>query len=145
MQRAAAVRYCVRPRRSWRLRGPLQLPGLHSLISSAWQGNKTVVASVCHGPAALLGALNTATGRSIVAGKQLCGFTNSKEEASQYTQVVPWLLEEKAKVAGALFSRGPDWQCHAVADGRLVTGHQNPASSCRVAELAVEAAGMLQK
>ena len=96
------------------------------LIESFARADKPV-AAVCHAPAALRHVKGT-DGRPLVDGKQVTGFTNSEEEGVGLTHVVPFLLEDMLRQAGAQFVRGPDWQPHVVTDGRLVTG-QNPASS----------------
>jgi hypothetical protein len=37
-------------------------------------------------------------------------------------QDVPFLLEDKLKEDGALYTKGQDWHSNAVFDGNLVTG-----------------------
>ncbi|GGB06284.1 type 1 glutamine amidotransferase domain-containing protein [Allosediminivita pacifica] len=96
------------------------------VIGKAWDSGK-IVASVCHGPAAFAKVVD-ANGVSIVKGRKVSAFTNSEEEAVGLTKAVPFLLETKLRELGAIFEGVDDWQPHAVADGRLVTG-QNPASS----------------
>lgn len=87
---------------------------------------------VCHGPAALTGAVD-ADGRSLIRGKKLTGFTNSEEAAVNLTDSVPFLLETRLKEMGGRFSSVDNFQPHVVVDGHLVTG-QNPASSKASAE-----------
>ena len=41
-------------------------------------------------------------------------------------QDVPFLLEDKLKEDGALYTKGQDWHSHAVFDGNLVTGEPFP-------------------
>jgi putative intracellular protease/amidase len=96
-----------------------------------------VVAAVCHGPAGLVGA-RYADGKPVVAGRRVSAFTNSEERAAKLDKTVPFLLEDRLRALGAHFESGPDFQPFAIADGNLVTG-QNPASSARVAELAIAA------
>jgi putative intracellular protease/amidase len=97
-----------------------------------------VVAAVCHGPAGLVSA-RSANGKPVVEGRRVAGFTNGEERAAGLTDVVPFLLESRLRELGGRYESGPDFQPFAVADGKLVTG-QNPMSSARVAELALEAA-----
>jgi putative intracellular protease/amidase len=85
------------------------------------------VGAVCHGPAALVGAVNTA-GEPVVKGQRVTGFTNGEEAGVGLTDVVPFLLADKLAELGARYTSGPDWETHVVVDGSLVTG-QNPASS----------------
>lgn len=95
------------------------------------------VGAVCHGPAALVD-VKLSDGSMLVAGKKVAPFTNAEEKAVELTEVVPFLLEDKLKQAGATLSPGENFKENAVRDGRLVTG-QNPASATRTAELVIEA------
>jgi putative intracellular protease/amidase len=56
------------------------------------------------------------------------GFTNAEEEAVGLTAVVPFLLEDRLKERGGVYSKGADWAPNVKVDGKLMTG-QNPASS----------------
>jgi len=96
-----------------------------------------VVAAVCHGPAGLVNA-RYPDGKSVVAGRRVSAFTDAEERAVKLNGVVPFLLEDRLRGLGAHFESGPDFRPFAIADGNLVTG-QNPASSARVAELALAA------
>ena len=55
-----------------------------------------------------------------------------EEDAVELTNVVPYLVEDMLRDAGADFQRGEDWNSFVVRDGNLITG-QNPASSEGVA------------
>ncbi|WP_114239722.1 type 1 glutamine amidotransferase domain-containing protein [Dyella sp. C9] len=115
------------------------LPGsarLAELLSAAWKEGK-VVSAVCHGPAGLVNAKDS-DGAPLVKGRRVSAFTNREEEAAGLTAVVPFLLETRLRELGARYEKGPDFQPHAVRDGRLVTG-QNPASSEEVARLVLQA------
>ena len=68
----------------------------------------------------------------------MTGFTNSEEEASGLTAVVPMLLEDTMIARGANYSKAGDWQTYTRQDGHLITG-QNPGSSEAVAELLLAA------
>ena len=101
-------------------------------------GNGAVIAAVCHGPAALLGA-TLERGEPLVKGRRVSGFTDAEEKAAGLTEVVPFLLETELRNLGAHFDgEDENFAAHAVRDGQLVTG-QNPASSKRVAELIIDA------
>ncbi|WP_163409972.1 type 1 glutamine amidotransferase domain-containing protein [Flavobacterium ajazii] len=100
-----------------------------ALIESFYTHNKPV-AFVCHAPAVLKNV--KVKGEYLVKGKKITGFTNAEEEAVGLTKVVPFLLEDALSANGGIFSKGPNWQPYAVADGLLITG-QNPASSKLVA------------
>lgn len=90
------------------------------------------VGAVCHAPAALVNVRGR-DGDYLVKGRRVTGFTNSEEEGVGLTAVVPFLLEDKLKERGAIFSKAADWAPYVQVDGRLVTG-QNPASSGPAAE-----------
>ena len=74
-----------------------------------------------------------ADGQSILAGKQVNGFTDDEETAAGLTGVVPFMLETRMRSLGGQFQKAPNWQSFAVQDGRLITG-QNPNSSVLVAQ-----------
>ncbi len=101
------------------------------LIEAFMAANKPV-ALVCHAPGVLRHVL-APDGRPLVEGKQVAGFTNSEEESAGLTKIVPFLVEDELKAKGGLYSNGPDWEPHVVADGLLITG-QNPKSSAPAAQ-----------
>jgi len=102
------------------------------LIESFYQHHKPV-ASVCHGPAVFQHTKDS-DGKPLVAGKNVTAYSNSEEEAIDFTEIVPFSVEDMLKENGGVYSKGPDWHPYALEDGLLVTG-QNPASSELVAEL----------
>ncbi len=106
-----------------------------ALIESFFTAGKHV-ALICHAPAALR-HVKTPAGSPLVSGKKVTGFSDTEEAAMHLTNVVPFLLEDKLKAEGGIYSKGADGTSHVVSDGLLITG-QNPASS-------VEAAGVLLK
>jgi putative intracellular protease/amidase/uncharacterized protein (DUF2267 family) len=110
-------------------------PDIGRLLVTMLDADK-VVASVCHGPAALLPAVRDAGGWAF-AGRTLAGFTNEEEAQAGLADRAPWLLEDRLRDAGGSLTTGPAWQPFSVVDGNLVTG-QNPASSADVARQAVE-------
>lgn len=96
-----------------------------------------VVGAVCHGPAALV-EIKLSDGTALVAGKMVAPFTNAEEEAVGLTNVVPFLLEDRMRAAGASPVPAANFSENAVTAGRLVTG-QNPASATKTAQQVVEA------
>ena len=56
-----------------------------------------------------------------------------EEEAAGLTGVVPFLVEDSLKQAGARYSKGPDGDSYVFTEKTLVTG-QNPASSAATAQ-----------
>lgn len=110
-------------------------PEIQRVVERAWNGGK-IVAAVCHGPAALLGA-KLEDGTPLVQGRKLTGFSNDEE--SGYAQDdVPFLLETALRTEGAQYQSADVWQEYVVVDGRLMTG-QNPASGGALAKVIVEA------
>lgn len=100
------------------------------LIESFYDSGK-IVTFVCHAPGVLRHVEHN--GKPLVKGKRVTGFTNEEEEEVQLTHVVPFLVEDELKKLGGLFEKKPNWEVHAIIDGRLITG-QNPASSTATAQ-----------
>ena len=97
-----------------------------ALIEAFVKADKPVGA-VCHAPVALVNVRGK-DGKYLVEGKRVTGFTNTEEEAVGLTAVVPFLLEDRLKERGGIFSKAANWVPYVQVDGKLVTG-QNPASS----------------
>lgn len=97
-----------------------------ALIEAFVKADKPV-AAVCHAPVALVNVRGK-DGEYLVKGKHVAGFTNAEEEAVNLTAVVPFLLEDRLKERGGIYSKAADWVPYVQVDGKLVTG-QNPASS----------------
>lgn len=91
---------------------------------------------VCHGPAALVGAF-AEDGTTLVLNRRLTAFTNEEERKVGLEHHMPFLLENRLKELGAIFSEAEPFQEHVVVDAPLVTG-QNPASSTAAALRLVE-------
>lgn len=102
-----------------------------ALIEAFVKADKPVGA-VCHAPVAFVN-VHKKHGESLVKGKRVTGFTNTEEEAMDLTAVVPFLLEDRLKERGGIYSKVANWVPYVQVDGRLVTG-QNPASSGPAAE-----------
>jgi putative intracellular protease/amidase len=102
-----------------------------ALIEAFVKADKPVGA-VCHAPAALVNVRGK-DGEYLVKSKRVTGFTNAEEEAVGLTAVVPFLLEDRLKERGGVYSKGANWAPYVRVDGKLVTG-QNPASSGPAAE-----------
>ena len=97
-----------------------------------------IVAAVCHGPAALLNVIGP-DGQPLLRDRRVTGFTNGEEAVVQLQKVVPFLLEDRLRAAGAKFEHAlVPFACHVVSDGALITG-ENPASSEAVAKTLMEA------
>ncbi|MBE0604266.1 MAG: type 1 glutamine amidotransferase domain-containing protein [Deltaproteobacteria bacterium] len=102
-----------------------------ALIESFVKAGKPVGA-VCHAPVVLVNVRGK-NGEFFIKGKRVTGFSNSEEDAVALLNIVPFLLEDKLKERGGVYSKGTDWTSHVLVDGILVTG-QNPASSGPAAE-----------
>jgi putative intracellular protease/amidase len=102
-----------------------------ALIEAFVKADKPVGA-VCHAPVALVNVRGK-DGEYLIKGKRVTGFTNEEEEAVGLTAVVPFLLEDRLKEQGSIYSKTANWVPYVQVDGRLVTG-QNPASSEPAAE-----------
>jgi putative intracellular protease/amidase len=110
--------------------------GTTHAVEAAFRAGK-VVASGCHGAAALVSA-QRADGRPLVEGRQVNSFTDAEETAAGLADVVPFRLESRLRELGARFDGAPNWQPHVVRDGQLITG-QNPKSSLLVADRVLDA------
>lgn len=105
-------------------------PVVGAAASAVWAAGG-LVASVCHGPAALVGAVDT-SGQPLVRGRAVTGFSNAEERAARVDDVVPVLLADRLAELGADYREAPAFTEQVVVDGRLITG-QNPAidRTCR--------------
>ncbi|KAL6862025.1 class I glutamine amidotransferase-like protein [Trichoderma novae-zelandiae] len=115
--------------------------GLQKIAEDVW-ANGGVVSSVCHGPAIFANVKDRATGKPIISGKTITGFTTEGEDVLKImSEIRSWgkpLVEEHAAALGATYKRPDDvWGDFHIADGRLVTG-TNPASAASTAKAAVE-------
>lgn len=111
--------------------------GLHALLARHDAAGR-LVAAVCHGPAALVHARRS-DGAPLLRGRRATGFTNAEETQVGLHDVVPFLLEDAMKQAGAEFRTVPQpWASHVERDGNLLTG-QNPQSSAALARELVRA------
>jgi putative intracellular protease/amidase len=107
------------------------------LASEFWQSGK-IVSAVCHGPAALIQAVD-ADGKSIFSGRLFTGFSNEEEKAVDGVNLIPFLLEDKIAGLGGKYEKAKElWASKVVVDGRLITG-QNPASATDIGKAILKA------
>ncbi len=102
-----------------------------ALIEAFVKADKPVGA-VCHAPSALINVRGK-EGEYLIKSRRVTGFSDAEEEAVGLTAVVPFLLEDRLKERGGVYSKGANWAPYVQVDGKLVTG-QNPASSGPVAD-----------
>ncbi|MEO6820675.1 MAG: type 1 glutamine amidotransferase domain-containing protein [Ginsengibacter sp.] len=85
------------------------------------------VASVCHGPAALIKAAEMDA--TVLKGKRVTGFSNTEEKLAMRSDNIPYTLEDRLKELGADYHTGlVPFLSHTEIDGLLITG-QNPLSA----------------
>ncbi|UOR11159.1 type 1 glutamine amidotransferase domain-containing protein [Halobacillus amylolyticus] len=104
---------------------------IHSVLQHFVEKDK-VIGAVCHGPAAFVGAKDS-SGDPFIKGKNITGFSTKEEKEMDFTDKVPFLLEDRLKEEGANFQTAAPFEEHVEVDGKLVTG-QNPQSSLATAE-----------
>jgi putative intracellular protease/amidase len=108
--------------------GPMQDlavdPDIGRLMAAILGDPDEVLAAVCHGPASFLSA-HDADGNWLFKGRRLTSFSNEEETQSTFAGNAPWLLEDRLRLADALYEAEPAWTRHAVTDGNLVAGQQN--------------------
>ena len=110
---------------------------LQALASDVWNRGG-IVGTVCHGPAILPGVIDSKTGKSIVDGRTVTGFTIEGElifnilGKMRHDKVVP--IVEAVIAAGGDYSTSMSaFDDYSVTSGRLVTG-TNPESGRSTAE-----------
>lgn len=111
--------------------------GLQSIAADVWDRGG-IVGAVCHGPALMPGIIDSKTGKSIIHGKTVTGFTIEGElifnilDKMREDKVVP--IVEAVTAAGADYSTSMNaFDDYSVTSGRVVTG-TNPQSGRSTAE-----------
>lgn len=109
----------------------------NKFVADAYEGG-SVVAAVCHGTAGLLN-VTLSSGKKLVDGHKITGFSNAEEHAVDLTETMPFSLETELVKSGATYTKADGlWGQHTVVDGSIVTG-QNPKSATSTAEAVVKA------
>ena len=94
------------------------------------------VASVCHGPAALIKAAELKP--SLLKGKRVTGFSNAEEKLVFKMDNIPYTLEDRLKELGADYKKGIlPFLSHVEVDGLFISG-QNPLSAAPTAKALLE-------
>ncbi|MDR3714485.1 MAG: type 1 glutamine amidotransferase domain-containing protein [Puia sp.] len=91
------------------------------------------IGAICHGVSALL-SMKTTQGETFVKGRQLTAACDSEERVLGLTDTLPFSLESALIAAGAVYSKGPDFDSHILMDGNVITG-QNSSSSKDLAKM----------
>ena len=111
--------------------------GLQAIAADVWDRGG-IVGTVCHGPAILPGVIDSKTGKSIVDGKTVTGFTIEGELVfnilgrMRKDKVVP--VVEAVTAAGGYYSTSMSaFDDYSITSGRLVSG-TNPESGRSTAE-----------
>lgn len=87
---------------------------------------------VCHAPG-VLHTVKKHDGTLFVTDRSVTGFTDGEEEAAGLTGVVPFLVEDSLKQAGARYSKGPRCCHRALADRERVCSKRKRAG-CKETE-----------
>jgi putative intracellular protease/amidase len=110
---------------------------LQGIAADVWNRGG-IVGSVCHGPAIFPGVLDAKTGKSIIEGKTVTGFTIEGElifnilDKMREDKVVP--IVEAVTAVGAYYSTSMNpFDDYSITSGRIVTG-TNPESGKSTAE-----------
>jgi putative intracellular protease/amidase len=122
--------------------------GLQTTAANIWDRGG-VVGAVCHGPAIMPGIIDSKTGKSIIAGKTVTGFTIEGElifrilDKLRADNVVP-VVEAVTRVGAFYSSSMGAFDDYSITSGRVVTG-TNPESARSAAERAVKLFHTLQR
>ncbi|MGM0844792.1 MAG: type 1 glutamine amidotransferase domain-containing protein [Bacillota bacterium] len=98
--------------------------------------NNKLIGAVCHGPAGFAD-VKLSSGKYLVEGKRITGFTNEEEQQMDMDGLVPFLMESRLRENGADFQKGSPFSDYVVTDTGFVTG-QNPQSSLNTAKAFIE-------
>jgi len=111
--------------------------GLQAIATDIWDRGG-IIGAVCHGPAIMPGIIDSKTGKSIIEGKTVTGFTIEGElifnilDKLREDKVVP--VVEAVTAVGAHYSTSMNaFDDYSVTSGRVVTG-TNPQSGRSAAE-----------
>lgn len=108
--------------------GPMQDlavdPYIGGILTAMLDDPNKIVASVCHGQASFLSA-HRDDGTWLFKGRNLTAFSNEEETMAGFSGNAPWLLQDRLRLAGAIYEAASAYTPHFVVDGNLITGQQN--------------------
>ncbi|KAF3400139.1 Glyoxalase 3 [Penicillium rolfsii] len=117
-----------------------------SLIQKFSASGKAISA-VCHAPTVFLRAI-TESGKSLLSGSTVTGFSNAEEDLVNMSSVMPYMLEDELnKVTNGSYVKADEpWGEKVVvsktADGAILITGQNPASASGVGRALLESLGL---
>jgi putative intracellular protease/amidase/predicted ester cyclase len=122
-------------------------PDVKRIAAAIWSKGG-VVASLCHGTAALLD-VKLADGSYLIAGHEVTGFTNQEEAIAQKqigAEYLPFYLQDEIGKRGGLFKEAPPFTPSVAVSrgGRLITGQQNFSGLLLGKQLVAQLAGGAQ-
>lgn len=122
--------------------------GLQAIASNVWNKGG-IVAAVCHGPVILPGVIDAKTGKSVIDGKAVTGFTVEGEVVLNVFEKlksdgVKFVVDAVEKAGAYYSSPMHPFDDYSITVGRLITG-ANPASARSTAERALKAFDKLPK
>lgn len=117
--------------------------GVPSITPSNDGDTILITSHSCHGGAIFPGIIDPSTGKSVISGRKVTGFTTrGEEEEGVLDTIKSWkrpTIEASAADSGATYvSPAGPWDAFTITDGPIVTG-ANPASAHVTAEAAVKA------
>ncbi|MCW3478738.1 type 1 glutamine amidotransferase domain-containing protein [Neisseriaceae bacterium JH1-16] len=96
-----------------------------------------IVSAVCHGVAGLL-TLQDESGKALIEGRFVTGFSKMEESLSGIKPQVPFMLQDELVGRGAHYKKAFfPFTSYIVTDDRIITG-QNPQSSKEIAEAVID-------
>lgn len=116
--------------------------GLQAIAENVWQRGG-IVAAVCHGPVLLPGVIDSSTGKPIIDGKTVTGFTVEGEVVLKVfdkltSDGVAFVVDAVSKAGADYSSSIHPFDNYSITGGRLIAG-PNPASARSAAERALKA------
>lgn len=99
--------------------------------------NGGFVTAVCHGVVGLVNLLDHSTGKKLIQGRKVTGFSTMEERLNRTKKHMPYLTEASLKKAGAKYKSKRPMKTHVITDGQFITG-QNPPSAKKVGKVLVK-------